>query len=291
VKGADTEGRRKTAASEARSEAKPSEGGPLQDRAAQRGGAERSAGPRPDATPFELPGAGRAAALCLHGLTGTPYEVRPIGEALAAAGIAALGPALPGHNETPERLARVSHEAWLDAGRAELARLRAAHARVFVVGVSMGGLVALALAAEAPVDAAVVVGVPLRLRHPAVRLVPVAKHFLRFLPKPGGADIRDAAARARHPSYDRMPLAAVHELLRLQRRVRALLPSVAAPLLVAHGAHDRTAHPEDAREILAQVASAERGHLRLAASGHVVPVDHDGPQLAAATVEFLRRYA
>ena len=254
-------------------------------------GAEKREAPvRVDPAPFELPGAGRAAALCLHGLTGTPYEVRPIGEALSAAGIAALGPALPGHNETPERLARVPHEAWIDAARAALARLRGTHARVFVVGLSMGGLVALSLAAEESVDAAVVVGVPLRLRPLAVRLVPVAKHFVRFFPKAGGSDIRDAGARARHPSYDRMPLAAVHELLRLQRRVRALLPRVAAPLLVAHGAHDRTADPEDSREILERVASREREHLRLEASGHVVPVDVDGPQLAAATVEFLRRY-
>jgi carboxylesterase len=246
---------------------------------------------RADPSPFELAGAGRAAALCLHGLTGTPYEVRPIGAALAAAGIAAFGPALPGHNETPERLAAVAHEDWLAAARAALATLRASHARVFLVGLSMGGLLSLALAAEERVDAVVVVGVPLRLRAFAARLVPVAKHFVRFLPKSGGSDIRDAAARARHPSYDRMPLAAVHEILRLQRRVRAALPRVAAPLLVAHGAHDRTAHPDDAREILARVASPEREHLVLDASGHVVPVDHDGPRLAAAAVAFLTRHA
>jgi carboxylesterase len=245
----------------------------------------------PDAAPFEFAGSGRAAALCLHGLTGTPYEVRSIGEALAAAGIAASGPALPGHNATPEELARVEHGEWLEAARAGIARLRARHARVFAVGLSMGGLVSLALAAEARVDAAVVIGVPLRLRAAAVRLVPVAKHFVRFLPKSGGSDIRDAAARARHPSYDRMPLGAVHELLRLQRHVRSCLPRVAAPLLVAHGARDRTAHPDDALEILARVGSSEREHLRLEASGHVVPVDHDGPLLAARSVEFLSRHA
>jgi carboxylesterase len=244
-----------------------------------------------DPSAFALPGAGRAAALCLHGLTGTPYEVRPIGEALSAAGIAAVGPALPGHNETPERLARVSHEEWLAAGREELARLRAVHARVFVVGLSMGGLVALTLAAEARVDAAIVVGVPLRLRQAAVRLVPVAKRIVRFFPKSGGADNRDAAARARHPSYDRMPLASIHELLRLQRRVRALLPRIETPLLVAHGSLDRTAHPDDAHEILRRVASREREHLPLAESGHVVPVDRDATRFVAAAVAFLSRYA
>jgi carboxylesterase len=59
-----------------------------------------------DSSAFDLPGGGRAAALCLHGLTGTPYEVRSLGVAFAASGIRAFGPALPGHNETPERLAR-----------------------------------------------------------------------------------------------------------------------------------------------------------------------------------------
>lgn len=246
---------------------------------------------RADPAPFALRGAGGAAVLCLHGLTGTPYEVRPLGEAFAAAGITAVGPALPGHNESPERLAEVAHEQWLEAARAELSRLRAAHAKVFVVGLSMGGLVALALAAERRVDAAIVIGVPLRMRQPAVRLVPLLKHFVRFMRKPEGSDIRDAAARARHPSYDRMPLAAVHELLRLQRLVREALPRVEAPLLVAHGAHDRTAHPDDAREILGRVASREREHLVLESSAHVATVDVDGPRLAAAAVSFLRRFA
>ncbi len=244
-----------------------------------------------DPSPFDLPGRGRAAALCLHGLTGTPYEVRSIAEALSAAGIAALGPALPGHNETPESLARVSHGEWVDAAREALARLRATHERVFVIGLSMGGLVSLALAAEERVDAAIVIGVPLRLRQPVVRLVPIAKRFMPFVSKSVGSDIRDAVARARHPSYDRMPLASIHELMRLQRRVRALLPRIEAPLLVAHGALDRTAHPDDAREILRGVASAEREHLSLPASGHVVPVDVDAAEFVAAAVGFLRRHA
>ena len=68
-----------------------------------------AASPRVDPSAFDLPGKGRAAALCLHGLTGTPYEVRPLAEAISAAGIRAVGPALPGHNETPERLAATSH--------------------------------------------------------------------------------------------------------------------------------------------------------------------------------------
>lgn len=48
----------------------------------------------PDAFDLRPPAeeANGAAALCLHGLTGTPFEVRPVAEALVARGVRALGP-------------------------------------------------------------------------------------------------------------------------------------------------------------------------------------------------------
>jgi carboxylesterase len=240
-----------------------------------------------DSAPFDLPGSGRAAALCLHGLTGTPYEVRPLGVAIAAAGIRALGPVLPGHNETPERLAKVRYTDWLDAARSHLHALRAECDRVFVVGLSLGGLLALALAEEEPVDALVVIGTPLKLYHPLACLIPLLK-YIRPLPRKRiGSDIRDDAARQRHPSYDRMPLHSVCELQRLQRRVRPRLAQITAPILVAHGAYDRTANPSDAATIRDAVSSELREYILLASSGHIVPVDVDGPDLASAVADFL----
>jgi carboxylesterase len=246
---------------------------------------------RVDPSPFDLGPPGGSAALCLHGLTGTPYEVRPLAEALAQRGIRAVGPALPGHNETPQALAQRTHGDWLESARGHLAALRARHDRVFAVGLSMGGLVSLSMAAEGEVDALVVVGVPLRLRQPLAALLPLLQRVAPFPPKRGGSDIREDAARRRHPSYDVMPLAAVRELQRLQRRVRRSLGSVRVPALVAHGAHDRTARPVDAERIHAGIASAERCLLVLPDSGHVVPVDRDGPRLARAVAEFLERRA
>jgi carboxylesterase len=241
-----------------------------------------------DAAPFDL-GQGRDAALCIHGLTGTPYEVRPLGAALAASGIRALGPLLPGHGASPEALARVSHTEWMTAIRAAYRGLRDQHVHVYVVGLSLGGLLALWLAAQEDVDALVVVAVPLRLRSRLLPLLPLAKRVLPFVSKRHGSDIRDAAARARHPSNLVMPLASIQELVRMQHRVRECLGRVTAPILVAHGSFDATAHPDDAREIAGRVASPERELLWLPSSGHVVPVDYDGPALAKAVVSFLAR--
>jgi carboxylesterase len=247
---------------------------------------------RVDVSPFDL-GArtARAAALCLHGLTGTPYEVRPLGEALATAGIRAVGPVLPGHDRSAEELAATPHTEWLESSRRRLLELRAQHAVVFAVGLSLGGLLALALSAEERVDALVVVGTPLRLR-PSVRwLVPLLKHVMPYPRKAAGSDIRDPAARRRHPSLQVMPLASVQELMHLQERVERGLARVEAPILIAHGGHDATARLADAHVIHARVSSAQRELLVLPDSGHVVPVDHGGPKLAAAAARHLSRFA
>ena len=243
-----------------------------------------------DERPFDLApaaGDGRAAALCLHGLTGTPYEVRSVAEALAAHGIRARGPALPGHGSTPEELAGVSHSDWLAAARSEVARLRVQHERVYVVGLSMGGVVSLRLGIEGLADALAVIGTPLRLRPaPLVGLIPLVMHIHRYLPKREGSDIQHPEARARHPGYEKMPLRSVNELIKMQRRVRHELGRITAPILIAHGVFDRTARLSDAHRIAAEVSSDQRRLLVLERSGHVVPVDHDGPLLAEAIAGF-----
>ena len=245
-----------------------------------------------DASPFDWVGQGDAdaAALCVHGLTGTPYEIRPLALAIVGRGIRARGPLLPGHGTSPEELARLRYSDWVDAVHEEYRALRAEHGRVFVIGLSLGGLLCLDLASRERPDAIAVVGTPLRLRTPVRQLVPLAKYLIPMLEKREGSDIRDPEARARHPGYSRMPLASVHELIRLQRRVAAGLGRVQAPALVAHGAHDRTADPRNAERILQGLGSARKERQFYPDSGHVVPVDYDGERLAATIAEFLAGY-
>src|SRR5438067_6194255 len=98
------------------------------------------------AVPFSL-GDGEDACLLLHGLTGSPAEVRPVGEALARAGFHAVGPLLPGHGTTPADLETVTRSDMLDAAQEALLSLRGAR-RVYLCGLSMGALLAIRLAAK-----------------------------------------------------------------------------------------------------------------------------------------------
>lgn len=241
-----------------------------------------------DLRPAVADGAPVAAVLCLHGLTGTPYEVRPIAQALVARGLRARAPWMAGHEQGHEALARTCCEDWVQLAERELASLRAEHRKVFVVGVSMGGLVALRLAETRSVDGLVVVGTPLALKSPLPWLARVLRKVVPFRPK-RGSDICDPVARARHPGLEAMPLASVCELVRLQVLVIAELSRIRAPILVAHGRHDRTAPPRDAARIYAAVASTEKELFYLERSGHVASVDYDGPALALAAADFIAR--
>jgi len=242
-----------------------------------------------DAGPYDLAPRGAAtgaAALCIHGLTGTPYEVRPIAEALAARGLRARGPRLPGHGGAPEPLAALPYGAWTEAVRRELQALRRDHERVFVCGLSLGGLLTLWLAENESFDAAAVIGTPLRFGL-GLRLAVAMGRFIRPMwPKRGGAGIAEEAARARHPGMPVMPLPSVYQLIQLQRVVQASLGSIRMPLLVMHGALDQTANPGDLEAIAAGVASERVETLVLERSAHVVPVDFDGPQLCEAVATF-----
>ena len=227
--------------------------------------------------------------LCLHGLSGTPYEVRPVAERLALRGFRCRGPVMAGHEGSARELARTSHQAWLELARSEVEALRRDSDRVFVVGLSMGGLVSLELAAAGLVDGVAVIGTPLRFSLALRWGVPLAKHVYPYLPKKGGSDIQEDEARARHPGLSVIPLASVHQLIRLQRKVERSLPGISVPILAAHGALDRTANPKDAKEILAEVNSLERELHICERSGHVATVDHDGAELALRVTEFFER--
>jgi carboxylesterase len=230
-----------------------------------------------------------AAALCLHGLTGTPYEVRPVAEALVARGVRARGAWMAGHEEGVEALAKTSWKAWVEGARSELSALRAEHYRVFLVGMSMGGLVSLRLAETEEVDAIVVIGTPLVLAPPIPQILPLLRRFVSTRSKKDGSDIREPAARARHPSLPLMPLSAVAELISLQSQVIPDLARVRAPILVAHGRLDQTARPRDAKRILKEVGSSDKELFYLERSGHVATVDYDGPALSRAAADFLGR--
>jgi esterase/lipase len=109
---------------------------------------------------------------------------------------------------------------------------------------------------------------------------------VRFLPKT--PSIEDPEARARHPGYDRMPLRAVAEVIRLGREVRAELGRVTAPTRLIFSEREPIVPPGNAGFILEGISSTDRGVSWLTESQHVLPVDLEGRAVSAQILDFMR---
>ena len=239
----------------------------------------------PRAEPFDLAG-DRRGVLCLHGFTGTPYEVRYLGGRLAAHGLTVRGPALPGHATRLEDLGDKTWRDWADGVTAAYDDLAARCDRVAVVGQSLGGLLALDLATRRSPAAVVSLAAPLWLDGfggtvaRAVTRGPLAGR-LRTLPKLGGSDVRDPDVRAENPCYRGFPVSALGELLAFMDVVDAALPSVRVPLFVLHATQDHTAPVASAHRIVARVSPPRPRLTILPESYHLIACDVERVQVAA----------
>jgi carboxylesterase len=248
---------------------------------------------RGDAGPFDLPGrpGGADAALLLHGLTGTPFELRPVADRLSRAGVRCLAPVLPGH-ESADALSRSSWLDWVGGARDALASLGETR-RTLVVGSSMGALVACTLAVENPgrVDGLALLAPALELQPLGklagwlARATPVAR-FLPQIPKGGGSDVGDPVARAENPCLETVPFHAIGELLAFQSHVDALLPRVRCPSLVIAGALDGTVTVAGARRMAGRLGGGAR-FVVLPRSRHLVAIDFERDRVAGDVATFL----
>jgi len=243
--------------------------------------------------PFDLQG-GPDAVLLLHGLTGSPFEVRYVAERLHARGLRCRGPVMPGHGGDPRALAGLPWEAWVEGARRELASLDGAR-RTFVVGCSMGALVACALAHAVPdkVDGLALLAPALHLTVAArlagflARRTPLGE-LLPPVPKVGGSDVRDPVMRRENPGLTAVPLSAIAELLELARRVDMLLPGVAAPALVVAGRRDHTVKLSGARRLARRIGSGPARVVVLERSFHLVGIDVDREACADEVAGFFQ---
>src|SRR4051812_24350152 len=107
--------------------------------------------PAVDVAPFRFDGAGpagvrRRGVLLVHGFAGTPFEMRGLGEALAARGFTVSAPNLAGHGPDAANLKATSWTDWYAGVERAFDELSASCDAVAVCGLSLGGLLTLELA-------------------------------------------------------------------------------------------------------------------------------------------------
>ncbi|MHB9862433.1 alpha/beta hydrolase [Streptomyces sp. YIM S03343] len=243
----------------------------------------------PGAEPFRHEG-GEVGVLLCHGFTGCPQSLRPWAGHLAEHGLTVSLPLLPGHGTRWEDMALTGWPDWYAEVDRELRALGEQCSRVFVAGLSMGGALALRLAAKHgdAVSGVVVVNPANKVHGLAAHGLPVVRHLVRST-KGIASDI--ALPGAEELGYDRVPLDAAHSLRGFLRMVDGELPQVTQPLLLLHSTQDHVVPPVDTARILGRVSSMDVTEILLEQSYHVATLDYDADRIVAESLAFIGRLA
>jgi carboxylesterase len=238
-----------------------------------------------DTEAYAAAGGPIGVVLC-HGFTGMPGSMRPWGEALAAAGHAVRIPLLPGHGTRWQDANRVGWQDWYAELERAFDALRADCEQTFVMGLSMGGTLAMRLAEERGSDVAglVVVNGSLFTTRKDAKLLPLIRYVIPSLP-PVGNDISKAGVT--EPAYDRVPVKAAYQLSRLWAVTNTDLSRISQPLLVMTSRQDHVVEVENSERLMTAATSADKRQIWLEDSFHVATLDNDLPLIISKSLAFI----
>lgn len=239
-----------------------------------------------DPSPFLLAG-GPVAALLIHGFTGSPSEMRLLGDHLNRCGLTISAPLLPGHGTQVEDLNHKRWREWLDHIVRTYAELASRCELVFVGGESLGALLTLQLASRQPnLTGAILLSPAIKVTNPLRHLVPLLKYVVPKVSKSEDFFI-DPTAKERLWAYDYTPTSAAHEVLKLIRKTKRTLARVTCPVLVMHSTKDPEIHPTSARFVYDRISSEEKQLIHFHNSGHVLALDMEWQAVAENTCQFI----
>lgn len=253
----------------------------------------------PGAEAWTAEGSGDAAGtglLALHGFTGSPVSMTPMARRANAAGHPVSVPRLPGHGTTVQEMARTRYDDWVGEALSAFDALAATCDRVVVAGLSMGGAISIDVASQRPAAGLVTVNAPVRDREGLLvaitaRLRPLLDRLPVVVPR-ALADLptRDIARPdVDELAYAQVPVAAGLSLDAQMGRLRAALPGITCPALVAWAPQDHSVPPENSATILELLGSQDVTTLVLERSYHVATLDWDAEALEDAVLALLAR--
>ena len=224
-------------------------------------------------------------AVC-HGFTGSTVSMQGRSEYLAEAGFAVNMPLLAGHGTTWQELSKTPWEEWYRDFEAAYLELAGRCDTVFVAGMSMGGALALRVAALHPVAGVAVVNPGLTFSDPKAKYAGLLKYVFRSVPAIG-EDMKVHGVS--EGAYTRTPVAAVHQLSQLFEDTIGLLPSITAPTLVFRSTVDHVVPDSSLEVIKEKLGASELRMVPLENSYHVATMDNDAPLIFSQSADFFRR--
>ncbi|RKS86083.1 esterase/lipase [Orbus hercynius] len=260
---------------------------------------------------FFLPG-NRNGVLLIHGLTGTPTEMRIIGKGLNKAGFTVYGMQLAGHCGDENDLAQTTWQDWYrSVERAADFLLAEKIDNLFVAGLSMGAVLSLKLAADRPEQIKAVGVYGVTFSYDGWSIPWWAKRFFFLLKLLKKLNLFQKACFTEQPPYglkdERIratvsesmlsgdsasaglagnPFPALAEMLYLVKQVKQQLPQVTAPCLIMHSSHDDIANINTNARLVQKRISGPSKLVELDESYHLITIDRERRTVINESIDF-----
>lgn len=251
--------------------------------------------------------------LLIHGLTGTPIEMRPLAKHLKKLGYRVEVPMLSGHGGGHEELLATTWQDWLAGVRQTLNILTAECENVIIAGLSVGGLLGVLLAAENPrvrglVLLSFALGIPgsntpaNRCLLPIVFKFPFLRQYLYWKEEPpyGLKDKRlqqnitrtiEASKRGETSRYGlfRTYVESLYQHKLLEKEVREKAKQVSCPTFIMHSLEDTMLSTKNATAIYELLGSKEKSITFITGCDHVMTVDLKKDEVARQVGNFISK--
>jgi carboxylesterase len=246
-----------------------------------------------------MPGAGafffegsEVGCLLIHGFTGTPQNIRPLGDFLARRGLTVLAPRLAGHGTTIEDFEQSGPDDWLETINTGVDQLKRTCSSVFAIGISMGGTLALHLGATRPTDLAGVgcINGPVMdlpefeaaANNPAT---PARMPAPWTNPRILTSDLNSAGI-----TYLEIPKVTLKKALGLFKLVQGELSQVRVPTQLFFSRNDAIVDPANGPFILERLGTSDKQLVELLDSAHEATLDFDLERIGLEWLAFVRQH-
>lgn len=223
---------------------------------------ERENGIMIGAEPIFIQGDKEVGVLLIHGFTSSPGDFKEFSEFLAGKNITVYVPLLPGHGTHPKDLKNTRYEEWASAVQQSLNLLDTE--KKFILGYSMGGVLALHLATQNNLNGIISINSPIFLKSRYVPFIPLVRLVETYTAK-GAEDIVQFIDEKR-VAYDSIPLNSITEMQKLISIVQ--LSRITEPILIFQAENDRIVSTESANFIYENVRSDDKELIFLSNSTH-----------------------
>jgi carboxylesterase len=255
---------------------------------------------------------GRIGILMLHGFLGSPLSSHPMANYLAERGISVHCPLLPGHGHYPDKLHKISRQAWLDAAQEGFETAQSLSNKLFLMGHSMGAVLAANLCLQNPEVQGLIMLAPLHdvpderlnwlkwLRFVMPWFYPHKMRRMRQLVRERVFDFDPTIdfddpdfQKNELPKLSRVPTDALVEMVKMAEQGRALWPQLQTPSIIFRGGHDPAVKPGTIDALYDVLPGPDKQLKTFAEAGHepMRPFDPAHTELWAMTYQFIRTHS